>query len=141
MIEAAKYLDGKSSVSEVTAAIQNAIDDAAAKGGDIVEVPAGEWIIRTLFIKSGVELRLCAGCTLKADDDLSQYPIVEEPSSAEELGAHYNEDRQPYHLIVMKDVENVAISGMGVIDGNGPAFWEPPAADSSTLERSSASAH
>ena len=94
MIHATNHIRDRSSVDATTAGLQAAIDAAHAAGGDEVFIPAGTWVIRTIHIKSGVFLNLTAGCVLKADTDLSKFPIIETNQS----DAHHNKDRQLYHL-------------------------------------------
>ena len=56
------------------AAIQRAVDAASAAGGGRVEIPPGTWPTGSIELKSGVELHLPKGATLKgsvnrADDN------------------------------------------------------------------------
>ncbi len=105
-------------VPERTALIQDAIDRTHAARGGIVTVPPGTWEVSTIFLHSGVTLDLPANAVLKACPDLSLYPATTVQDA--------NKDRQPYHLIVARDAENISIVGDGVIDGNGHAFWHEP---------------
>jgi polygalacturonase len=123
MINAQDYIRNRSSVDDTTSGLQAAIDTAHAAGGDEVFIPAGTWVIRTIHIKSGVFLNLTAGCVLKADTDLSKFPIIETNQS----DAHHNKDRQLYHLLVMDHAEHCGLRGEGEIDGSDMAFWNPPA--------------
>lgn len=84
-------------------------------------VPVGRWEVTTLHLRSGITLHLPANAVLMASPDLSLYPHTTEQDT--------NKDRQPFHLIVGDDLENVTLSGDGVIDGNGPAFWHEPMKD------------
>ena len=61
-------------VASTTAIIQQAIDAAGNQGGGAVVLPAGTWVCTTLFLRSGVTLRLDRGCVLQAHTDLSMYP-------------------------------------------------------------------
>ena len=54
--------DGK---TKDTAAIQKAIDAAAAAGGGEVLLPAGTYLSGSLFFKSHVDFHLAQGATLK----------------------------------------------------------------------------
>lgn len=87
-----------------TAAIQKAVDAAHAAGGGTVWLPAGVFLSGTITLRSNVALHLAPGATL--------------------LGSPRIADYQPKHLIYAKGVENVAIEGVGVIDGNGDAFFD-----------------
>jgi len=105
--------DGK---SLSTFSIQKAIDKAFSSGGGKVIVEPGTYISGTLFVKSNVELELMAGAVIKGSDKISDYTALKQG---------HNKDRQPWHLLVVKDADNVKISGLGTIDGNGPVFWQP----------------
>lgn len=97
--------------------IQNAIDHCAADGGGTVSLPPGNWRITTIALRSGITLELPFGCILEAHDDLADYPVGKVCDG--------NKDRQPFHLIAGIDCEQVGIIGDGIIDGRGPAFWNP----------------
>jgi polygalacturonase len=97
-----------------TTFIQKAIDKAGESGGTVV-VPAGVFITATLFLKSNITLELASNATIKGSEKLADYL----PFQATNHHDHY-----PYHLIVAFKLENVRISGMGILDGSGPAFWE-----------------
>ncbi|MCC7154595.1 MAG: glycoside hydrolase family 28 protein, partial [Bryobacterales bacterium] len=62
--------DGK---TLATAAIQRAIDAAAARNGAVV-FPKGIYFSGALFLKSGVEFRIDEGVELHAVEDDSAYP-------------------------------------------------------------------
>jgi polygalacturonase len=83
-----------------TAAIQKAID----AGPGVVYFPTGRFLSGTIFLKSNVTLYLSPGAVL--------------------LGSTRIEDYNPKHLIYAKGVENIAIEGGGVIDGQGDAFLD-----------------
>ena len=53
--------------------IQKAIDKCHSEGGGCVFVPAGEYLVGTLNLKSNVEFHFETGAVLKATTDLSQY--------------------------------------------------------------------
>jgi hypothetical protein len=97
-----------------TVAIQKAID-AAAKVGGCVYVPGDTFLTGTLMLKSNMTLELAPGAVLLGSRRIEDYtPFV--------WGHH--EDCTPWHLLVVKDAENVVICGHGTIDGQGMAFWE-----------------
>lgn len=89
-------------------------------GSGIVVVPPGVWTIATLYLRSGVTLHLSRGACLQAHTDLADYP--------KHVRGH-NKDRTGYHLLVVENAEDITLSGDGVIDGRGEAFWEPPIRD------------
>jgi polygalacturonase len=102
----------------IATALQSAIDRLAESGGGTLTLPVGTWTTTTLRLRSGITLHLPFGCTLRAHERTEDYP----------LGTVFegNKDRQPYHLITAHECENIAITGDGTIDGQGPAFWNPP---------------
>ncbi len=109
--------------SLATAAIQTAIDAAAAGGGGTVSVPAGDWFTAPIRLRSHVELRLEPGARLWASPDLADYAA------------------QP-HLLLAEDAEDVALTGPGEIHGQSPAWAIPwmnrrPTGWSSCTERPS----
>ena len=109
--------------AHATPALQQCIDAAAASEDRTAVIPSGEWVTRTLFLRSHTTLRLEAGAILKPDPDLSAYP---------RLARGHNNDRQPFHLLVAEGCESVAIEGRGTIDGCGELFWDgfhPPPLD------------
>jgi len=91
--------DGKTSN---TVAIQKAIDEAAANGGGAVEVPAGRFVTGVLNLRSNVELHLNKGAFLLGSTVRADY-------GAGKASA----------LIVSDHQHNIAITGQGVIDGQG----------------------
>ena len=102
-----------------TKAIQKAIDRCAADGGGTVHLPPGEYLSGTLVMKSGVTLHLDAGCKLLGSKDLSDYPVkVPEYRS-------YTDNYTDKSLIYAEKAERIAITGRGVLDGQGAAFKGP----------------
>src|SRR6185436_16514688 len=67
--------DGK---TKDTAAFQKALDQcaAAADGGEVI-VPAGDYLIGSIELKSNVLLRLEKDAKLMGSPDLEDYPVVE----------------------------------------------------------------
>src|SRR5947208_700910 len=57
-----------------TKQIQAAIDACAGAGGGTVHIPAGNYVIGTLWMKSNVTLDLAAGATLLGSQDKSDFP-------------------------------------------------------------------
>ena len=112
--------DGK---TLVTAAIQAAIDACHAAGGGTVTVPAGSYKTGTLWLKSHVELHLCHGATLLASENLDDF------NAEDAYVQNYRSNAEEWcgkHLIIAHEAEDVAITGGGVIDGNGHAYYAEP---------------
>jgi polygalacturonase len=90
-----------------TKAIQATIDAAAAAGGGIVEVPAGEYLSGPIQFANDINLQLDAGATLK------MLPIDRYPGGT----------RNPASFISGQKLHDIAITGHGTIDGQGTAWW------------------
>ena len=105
------------------AAIQQAVDEAAAQGGGKVVIPAGIWPTGSIELKSGVELHLEKGATLKGSTKQADYNADDVfPENFHSVGEEWSGG----HLVYGYKVENVAITGEGVIDGSGPEFFGEP---------------
>ena len=101
----------------VTQFINGAIDQLNQKGGGVVVIPKGQWITGPIVLKSNVNLHLDKGALLVFTPDFSQYPLV--VSSFE--GVNAARCQSP---ISAENQTNIAITGEGVIDGNG-IYWRP----------------
>lgn len=99
-----------------TDAVQRTIDQCAADGGGRVVVPAGNYNIGTLVLRTGVELHLESGATLYGSTRLSDYRPMR--SSYVSLRTQ----TETVQLIYADSVEHVSITGLGTIDGRGRAF-------------------
>lgn len=99
-----------------THGVQAAIDAAHAAGGGTVEIPPGTWLIGTIFLRSGITLDLHPAARLLGSPRLEDYHAGTD-------GSHHDLTR--WHLLVAEHADNITIRGGGMIDGNGPAFWEP----------------
>jgi polygalacturonase len=106
------------STADATARIQAAIDFTAASGGGTVFFPAGTYCVGTLWMRSHITLYLDAGATLLGIPDLAHYPLWtsqwEGPNSPPSFTG----------LIAGENLENIAITGRGKIDGNGSLWWD-----------------
>jgi polygalacturonase len=99
-----------------TVAIQRAID-SAAKGGGTVVFPAGIYLTGSIFVKSGVTLRLDKGVTLLGSQNIADYPVMQTRIAGIEM-------RWPAALVNIYGQKNAAITGDGSIDGDGKVFWD-----------------
>jgi polygalacturonase len=95
-----------------TAAIQNAIDACAKKGGGTVQLTAGTYVSAPIVLKTNITLELDKGATLLGSPDHADYPPKTE---------FHLPDSQP--LVSAIDASNVSITGEGTIDGNGESWW------------------
>lgn len=88
-----------------TAAIQGAIDACRQAGGGRLVVPPGRWTSGQLQLCSHLDVHLCPGAVLAASIDPGGY-----------AASHGN------CLLEAEGCEDLAISGLGTIDGNGAHF-------------------
>jgi len=103
------------------AAIQAALDAAAAKGGGTVVVPAGTFVSGTLWLRPKVELHLAEGAVLKASPDLADYNA---PDAYPENWGCPPEYWNACHFIIAREAHGASITGPGTIHGNGDAFFD-----------------
>lgn len=111
------------SVEVCTVAVQKAIDACAASGGGRVSIPPGKFISGTLWLKNHVELHLEHGAKLIASANQEDYN--REDAYEQNYGCA-REEWKGQHFILAVEQTNVAITGTGVIDGSGDAFFGEP---------------
>jgi polygalacturonase len=100
-------------VSKDTSAIQAAIDACAKQGGGTVRLIAGTYLSAPIVLKSNITLQLDKGATLLGSANHADYPP---------LTMFHLPDLQP--LVSATNAVHVAITGEGVIDGNGESWWQ-----------------
>lgn len=100
-----------------TSAIQCAIDAAAQNNGGTILVPAGKYVIGSIFLRDNITLHLDAGATLLGSQTITDYPIIL---------TRWEGVTQPTHapLIAGNGLHNLAITGHGIIDGRGEIWWQ-----------------
>jgi polygalacturonase len=101
-----------------TAAIQKAIDTAAAQGGGTVLLPPGKYVSGTIHLKSNITFYLANGATLLAstdNNDFDPYETLPFKSVSDNETTYFH-----YGLVTAENVHHIAIVGQGVIDGNRP---------------------
>jgi polygalacturonase len=103
-----------------TEAIQAAIDACHGEGGGRVVCGAGDFLIGSLELKSGVELHVSQGCRLVGSPDLAHYDDFSAPGFVADRAP----ERSTKHLIRAVAAENIAITGPGEINGSGLAFYD-----------------
>lgn len=99
-----------------TAAVQKAIDSCNAAGGGTVSVPAGNYKIGSIVLRSNVTLNLENGATLYGSTDIADYQLM----TTDYVSLRTNVPT--IQLIYADNASNVAITGLGTIDGRGKAF-------------------
>lgn len=97
--------------TDATEAFRRAIAECARSGGGRVVVPAGEFLTGPIHLKSGVNLHLQKGATVRFSTDPSHYlPVVKTRFEGVEL-MNYSP------LIYARGQENIAVTGEGTLDG------------------------
>jgi hypothetical protein len=99
-------------VADDTAALQRAIDACAAAGGGRVLLHNGRFLSGTLELRSHVELHLTSSAVLLGSVNLADY--------RRDLKMPYRNLNRA--LVYAADCEHVAVTGDGVLDGQGAAF-------------------
>ena len=102
-------------VSLNTESINKAIAAVSQKGGGVVLIPGGLWLTGPIELKSNVNLHLKRDALLQFTDDFNQYKLIE--GNWEGQPAWRNQSP-----ISGTDLQNIAITGSGIIDGNGGAW-------------------
>ena len=120
-------------ITNDTPAIQAAIDACRENGGGQVFLPGGHtYRTGVLFLCSNLDLHLEMGAVLKGSDNLDDYIIkkaetaktnvVRDPNVPSYVNCEYA-GAPTHYFIYGKDCENVAITGLGTIDGNEEIFY------------------
>ena len=113
-----------------TAAIQAAIDACHAAGGGRVTLPGGKvYRCGALVLCSNLELHLQMGAVLKGSDNLEDYRLFDQGSSAPQrraVASYVNSEYSgapTHYFLYAKGCRNLAITGLGCIDGNEEIFY------------------
>ena len=98
-----------------TKAINQAIELCNAAGGGTVFVPKGLWVTGPIVLKNNVNLHLEKGALLQFSKNYDDYPIV--------LTTWEGQDSYRCQAPIWGvDLENIAITGEGVLDGGGDVW-------------------
>ena len=116
--------DGSSLCTE---AFAKAIDALEKMGGGRLIVPQGVWYTGPVVLKSNINLHLQKGAIILFSPDPALYKIID--TSFEGLNT-----RRCQSPISGTNLVNVAITGQGVIDGNGE-YWRPVKRDKVTAKQ------
>ena len=101
--------DGK---TKDTAAFQKALDACSATGHNCeVLVPAGEYVIGSIELKSNTTLRLAENAHLTGSPDLADYPVTKVRWEGRWIDGHRG-------LLFAQKADHIGIVGPGKISGN-----------------------
>src|SRR5579872_5125283 len=96
-----------------SAAVQKAIDTCTADRGGLVLIPAGDFVVGTLELKSNVTLHLSAKGRLLGSGKPEDY----------KAGSGLPASNGNVVLLYAVEAENVTIEGRGTVDGQGAKFF------------------
>jgi polygalacturonase len=97
-----------------TGAFKRAIDACSNAGGGTVVVPPGLWLTGPIELKSNVNFHLKRGALVLFSRNHDDYPIIKSPTRGFVVAS-------PVYGF---NLENVAITGTGLLDGSG-ITWRP----------------
>lgn len=108
---------GAESTLEVlnSTAFRKAIDYVSGKGGGKVIVPRGVWFTGPVELKSNVNLHLEEGAVILFSSDFNLYPIIQRQADS-------SERYSPVSPLSAFNCVNIAVTGKGIIDGNGDSW-------------------
>ncbi len=102
-------------ITSNTEAFARVIDHLAEQGGGRVVVPQGVWFTGPITFKDNIELHLDENAILLFSNNTADYPLQEVTFE----GLNTWRCQSP---IMAHHLKNVAITGKGIIDGNGDAW-------------------
>jgi polygalacturonase len=97
-------------------AFRRAIADCQKAGGGIVRVPAGHFLTGPIEMVDNMTLHVDSGAVVLFETDRAKYPDI--TSRWEGLT-----ENGPHPLLFANSLHNIAITGSGTFDGQGPAWW------------------
>ena len=100
-----------------TESFAEAIASLVRRGGGTLVVPAGIWLTGPIGLESHIELRLDKDAVIVFSTDQDLYPIIDTNFE----GLDVRRCLSPLHA---EGATDIAITGEGVIDGNGDAWRE-----------------
>ncbi|GAA4755961.1 glycoside hydrolase family 28 protein [Flavisolibacter ginsenosidimutans] len=101
----------------VTKIIQQAIDKCAKDGGGTIAFKPGIYLTGSIFLKSGVHLKIDKGVLIKGSQSFDDYPEIDTRIAGIEM-------RWPAALINIIDQKNVMVSGDGKVNAQGKFCWD-----------------
>lgn len=100
-----------------TESFAKAIESCAEAGGGTIVIPKGIWVTGPIQLKSNINLHVEEGAVILFSDKFEDYPLIETTYEG-------RPEIRSMSPITGFDLENIAITGKGVIDGSGGA-WRP----------------
>lgn len=100
-----------------TDAFAKAIEHLASQGGGTLEVPDGVWVTGPIELKSNININLSEGAIISFDPNPDLYPMRRVIYEGFEAWRRQSP-------ITGTGLENISITGSGIIDGNGNR-WRP----------------
>lgn len=98
-----------------TSQLQQAIDRIAKKGRGTLVLTPGTYLSGSIFLKSGVTLKLEKGAILLGSTNPYDYQLVDVNVSGDDT----RHDNACMALVMAQNAQHIAIENEGVIDGNG----------------------
>ena len=98
-----------------TSQLQQAINRIAKKGKGTLVLSSGTYLSGSIFLKSGVTLKLERGATLLGSSNPYDYKLTDVGVSGDDT----RHDNACMALVMAQDAQHIAIENEGVIDGNG----------------------
>lgn len=100
-----------------TKAFHQAVEECYAQGGGTILVREGDWLTGPIHLRSNIRLHLERGALVRFSTRFDDYlPVVFTRWEGVEC---YNYSP----LIYAIDCENIAVTGVGIFDGQGQAWW------------------
>ena len=100
-----------------TKAFEAAMNKLSAQGGGTLLVPFGVWFTGPIVFQSNINLHLEKGALVLFTPDFDAYPLIKTSFEGQET-------RRCQSPISGKNLQNIAITGEGAINGSGEA-WRP----------------
>lgn len=102
----------------VTEAIRAAVEACFDAGGGRVVIPSGEWLTGPIHLRSNVNLHISEGALVKFSKNIDDYlPAVFTRWEGMEC-MNYSAP------IYARGATNIALTGDGILDGQGEAWWD-----------------
>src|SRR5258706_2075520 len=101
----------------ITKTIQAKIDECAQKGGGIVMFDPGIYVSGSVFVKTGVQLRIDKGVLVLGSQNFDDYPEIDTRIAGIEM-------KWPAALINVIGAKNAGVTGDGIVNARGKFCWD-----------------